>query len=165
MIRKIYGHFVFATLESWISKIMARRQGYESFRILGNNMSPTLKSGQLIRFLPLQDKKMVARGEVVVMRSSKFGKDLVPSRVVGIAGDKVELIDAGLYINSESVFEFYLNKDTAQTEYSLNYGPTVIPTGFVFVLGDCRDISKDSRYFGPFEMNEIAGKLILPAEV
>ena len=116
MIRKIYGHFVFPKLESWISKIMARRQGYESFRILGNNMSPTLKSGQLIRFLPLQDKKMVARGEVVVMRSSKFGKDLIPSRVVGIAGDKVELIDAGLYINSESVFEYYLNKDTAQTE-------------------------------------------------
>lgn len=88
MIRKIYGHFVFATLESWISKIMARRQGYESFRILGNNMSPTLKSGQLIRFLPLQDEKMVARGEVVVMRSSKFGKDLVPSRVVELQGTR-----------------------------------------------------------------------------
>jgi signal peptidase I len=162
MIVKIYNHLIFPGLEKFIYKIKARREGYGIFRVLGGNMAPTLKRGQLVRFLPLHEKKNIAGGEIVVIQSSKYGNDLVPLRIVAVAGDKIELVDSKLYVNCEFVFEYYLNEDFTSSEYSSSYGPSVVPPGFVFALGDCRDVSKDSRYFGPFETNEVVGKVILP---
>lgn len=82
------------------------------------------------------------RGDIVVFYSEEYGYDMV-KRVIGIEGDKITIKEGKVYINDEEENGFYINGQTLPnqvTEY-------IVPEGYVFVLGDNREESKDSRYF------------------
>jgi signal peptidase I len=71
-------------------------------------------------------------------------KDYV-KRVIGLPGDVVELHDGVLYLNGTAVDEPYLNPETDTS----SYGPVTVPDGMLFVLGDNRLHSGDSRFPPP----------------
>lgn len=77
-------------------------------------------------------------------------------RVVGLPGETVEARDGAVYVEGRRLFEPYLPDDVVQTDF----GVIVVPDGHVFVMGDHRDNSKDSREFGPVPVDSIVGRAI-----
>ncbi len=126
------------------------------------------------------------RGDVVVFISPHDGKRLV-KRVIGVAGDRVELRSNRLWLNGEPL-AYELATASARHEIAptmppawpvaverlpghahpamgkpdvnarRSFGPTEVPEGQVFVMGDSRDDSFDSRYFGTVERSRILGE-------
>jgi len=127
-----------------------------------------------------------ARGEIVVFYSPHDGRRLV-KRVIGLPGDTIELRGNQLVINAQPVSYDSLNEkaledvssaDRQRQQYARellderphavaaaplslarrDYGPTVVPEGHYFMMGDNRDESFDSRYFGPVPRRQIIGR-------
>jgi signal peptidase I len=101
--------------------------------------------------------KRVARVilEAVGIRTAS-ADDLI-KRVVAIAGDTVEIHDGKLFVNEAEVDEPYLLEEATMGDF----GPIVVPADSVFVMGDNRDVSYDSRRFGPIANENLVGEAVL----
>lgn len=110
---------------------------------------------------PLFDFGEPERGDVVVFRPLPPGQDKpYIKRAIGLPGDQVSIRDDGVYVNGVMIDEPYLegrttNCRTGKPEYCDEF---TVPEGTVFVLGDNRNNSEDSRYFGPVPEDRIIGK-------
>lgn len=82
-------------------------------------------------------------------------KHLWIKRVVGLPGDHLEFIMGRVYVNGELLAESYVKEKMA-----LEYEPLVVPDGNIFVLGDNRNHSSDSRQIGPVPLENIQGRVI-----
>ena len=107
----------------------------------------------------------VERGDIVVFRfPGDRSKDYI-KRVIGIAGDKIELRNKVLYLNDAEMDDPWgVNKGGLygeDTEKNVNFGPYVVPEFSVFVMGDNRDRSYDSRYWGPVPFKDIKGEALV----
>ena len=132
----------------------------------GDSMMPTLEDGD--RMIVNKIGYTIGnpdRFDIVVFHAPE-GKDYI-KRVIGLPGDHVEYIDDQLYINGEPIDEPYLDQYKVEiTEGNLtgdfklqdiNPSLDVIPEGHVFVMGDNRRFSKDSRHIGVVDIDEIIG--------
>lgn len=86
-----------------------------------------------------------------------FRTNRLIKRIIAVEGDKVDIHDGKVYINDELLDEPYVKGITPQMEMSY---PLIVPEGYVFVMGDNRENSLDSRSFGPVEINSIEGKAV-----
>ncbi|SCG82966.1 signal peptidase I [Proteiniborus sp. DW1] len=101
------------------------------------------------------------RGDVVIFNPPIEGREheLFIKRVIAVAGDYFEISDSTLYINGIAVYEEYINNNNSSNkEFKLLKGR--VPEGHVFLLGDNRDNSNDSRVFGFVPIKSIKGKAI-----
>lgn len=124
--------------------------------VIGNSMDPTLISGQ---------KKVMNRtaylfsepefGDVIVFKPADDLKVLYLKRVIGLPGDSVEIRNNDVYVNDVIIIEDYI-KESMDSEDFKRY---VLKEDEYFVLGDNRNNSRDSRYFGPVKKRHIMGKL------
>lgn len=154
----------------------------QAFQIPTGSMEPTLLVGDFLlvnkmayanptsglekAILPRKD---ISRHDIVVFKyPNELTKDFV-KRVVALEGEKVEIRDKQVYINDEPVEELYKyhsdNQVYTQNEYYQyddvirdNYAPVVVPPGHCFVMGDNRDNSADSRYWGFLPLTHIKGR-------
>jgi signal peptidase I len=105
------------------------------------------------------------RGDVVVfVYPQDEEKDFI-KRVVGVAGDTIEVRDKRLYVNGGAVPDAYAHfaegtegRTTAPRD---SFGPFAVPAGYIFVMGDNRDRSYDSRFWGPVSLDKVKGKAFL----
>jgi signal peptidase I len=74
-------------------------------------------------------------------------------RVIGLPGETVEIREGRVWVNGQALDEAYLAPVTQQ-----DYGPLTVPQGHVFVMGDNRNYSNDSRFFGPVPVSQIWGR-------
>lgn len=123
--------------------------------VKGTSMEPTLKDGTLVFYARVI--KDYQRGDVVSMRMPS-GEYYV-KRVVAVAGDEVDIRDGVLYLNGEALDEDYTMGETRSQGTLVSY-PYVVEEARVFVLGDNREDSKDSRTFGSVLIEQIKGKLL-----
>lgn len=101
------------------------------------------------------------RGDVVILHATK-DTDFI-KRVIGIGGDTIEFKNDELLINGNYVDETYLRENRQKAKFlgitlTNDYGPIKIPKGKVFVVGDNRNNSIDSRDIGMIDLNEIVGR-------
>lgn len=125
-------------------------------RVSGRSMQPTLHNNDYVLFLRTHKVK---RFDVVSLRErlvDRGNEKLIVKRVIGLPGDRITSIDGQLYVNNEKIAETYLNPQFTKMYNQMSYTITV-PKGRVFVLGDNRDISKDSRALGSFKESAIIG--------
>jgi signal peptidase I len=100
----------------------------------------------------------INRGDVVVFKRPPGVpdtgiKDLI-KRVIGLPGDTVEGHDGAVYINGKRLKESYLDEGTVTADFP----PEKVPEGDIFVMGDNRGNSEDSRVFGPIEDDLVVGR-------
>jgi signal peptidase I len=151
----------------------------QAFKIPSGSMLPTLQIGDHIlvnKFiygvrLPIIGTHLVPlsspqRGDVVVfVYPVDPSKDFI-KRVVGVGGDVVQIRDKRVYIN-DVVWDdphAYFSDGPAPGHGSSprdNYGPVTVPPGHLFVMGDNRDRSYDSRFWGFVDLREVEGKAFL----
>jgi signal peptidase I len=139
----------------------------QPYRIEGGSMENTLLPDQYLLIDKLTPHwAPYARGDIVVLHPPEdaFGGDATPfiKRVIGLAGDTIELKDGHVYVNGAAIDEPYLFAvgGTAQPTDARVGGQTrwLVPAGEVFVMGDHRQNSSDSRVFGPIEVNQVIGR-------
>jgi signal peptidase I len=125
------------------------------FTIHQVSMKPTLQEGDRILLnrvvYHFRDPKA---GDVIVFHSPVNVKEDLVKRIVAVAGEEVAVHDGALYVNGVAKSEPYL----LQQHFSGSYPATIIPDGYVFVMGDNRNNSGDSRLFGPIPTSSVIGE-------
>jgi signal peptidase I len=126
----------------------------QATRVYGSSMEPNLHTDQrLVVEKVSYHLHGPRRGDVVVIRMPERGPELLIKRVIGLAGETIEVRSGVVYIDGQPLDEPYLIRKTSGT-----YGPTTIPDGNVFVMGDNRGASNDSRIFGPVTLDRVVGR-------
>lgn len=122
--------------------------------VQGRSMDPCLNDNNLLLSERISiSKKRVSRGEIITFDASPAEKSIYIKRIIGIPGDKVKIDDGKVYINGKQLNEPYLKEGTV-TEGHVDI---VVPPEEVFVLGDNRGVSNDSRYIGCIKFSKIKG--------
>jgi signal peptidase I len=98
------------------------------------------------------------RGDIVVFESVNGGEEDLIKRVVGVPGDEIEVRSGTLLVNGEPQNEPYLNREIPDDSF---FGPSRLSEGEVFVMGDNRANSADSRVFGPLPVENIEGEAFM----
>ncbi|MDP8949211.1 MAG: signal peptidase I [Actinomycetota bacterium] len=131
----------------------------EAFYIPSESMIPTLRVGDRVlvnkfiyRFTEPQ------RGDIVVFESVEGGGEDLIKRVVGVPGDEISVRRGKLVVNDEPQREPYVNGRFPDRSFAAT---TTVPKGHVFVMGDNRANSRDSRFFGPVPKEKIEGEAFL----
>ena len=124
----------------------------------GANMEPAIKSGSSV-YVDNREyhASPIKRGDVVAYKSPP---DVLVMRVVALPGEVVELREGELHVNGTRIPEPYLDLERAEQECSRRLAPTQVPDDCVYVLGDFRDMSKDSRFEGPVKISNIVGRVV-----
>ena len=138
--------------------LVLRAALFQAFWIPSESMETTLLINDRVLVNKLSYKLHdVHRGDVVVFvrRDDEPGeyRDLI-KRVIGLPGDTVESHDNVVYVNGAKMVEPYLDPGITTS----NFGPVVVPEDQVFVMGDNRNESYDSRNFGTIEEDRIVGR-------
>jgi signal peptidase I len=133
-----------------------RTQFVNTVTVSSDSMAPTICSGAVLLVARLDDGTSVKSGEIVTFTSPEDGAQTI-KRVVGIAGQRVAIKDAELHIDGRIVDEPYVDHASIDGVYTAT---TVVPEGSVFVMGDHRETSIDSRVYGPIATSAVDGRLL-----
>jgi signal peptidase I len=134
---------------------------FQAFYIPSESMVPTLKTNDRVLVNKLSYKLHdIHRGDIVVFTKPPAEtsdiKDLV-KRVIGLPNETVEGRDGHIYINGKLLKEPYLPKGVTTS----TFGPESIPSNSIWVMGDNRTYSRDSRYFGPILKSSVVGRVFV----
>jgi len=126
----------------------------QATRVYGQSMEPNLHSDQRLVVEKLSYNFHEPRwGDIVILQVPQAGSGLLIKRVIGLAGEKVEIKGGKVYINDQPLEEPYLSN-----QFQRDMRATVVPPEHVFVLGDNRGFSNDSRSFGSVPLDNIVGR-------
>lgn len=157
----------------------------QNFKIEGSSMEPSLHSGQYIlvnklvyfhfdvnapmRLLPGNDElpeevvypfHIPERGDVIVFEYPNDPRKDYIKRVIGLPGETVEIRDGDVYVNSQMIDEPYLRGTTTSCSSgsACGQGPVVVPEDSIFVMGDNRANSSDSREWEALPLEHVIGQ-------
>jgi signal peptidase I len=102
--------------------------------------------------------KTVRRGDIIVFRFPKNPSESYIKRVIAVGGDLFEVRDGAVYLNSHQVAEPYAVHTGRSRSRHEHIGPIVVPPGCLFVMGDNRDNSSDSREWGFVPISNVIGE-------
>lgn len=127
-------------------------------QVVGPSMQPNYKSGDLLLLNKISYRFRNPRMFEVVVISNDETKYMI-KRIIGLPGDSIEYKDNKLYINGEVTNE-YFDTEGITNDFSLSeLEYDVIPDNYYFVMGDNRENSLDSRYYGLIKKDQILGKV------
>jgi signal peptidase I len=134
---------------------------FQAFYIPSDSMVPTLKKDDRVLVNKLSYKLHdVNRGDIVVFskppKEQSDINDLV-KRVVALPNEAVEAHDGHVYVDGRRLDEPYLPDDVVQADFARRK----VPSGYVWVMGDNRSNSEDSRVFGPIRESSIVGRVFV----
>ena len=180
--RQVFKEYAEAFTVSLIAALILRMLVIQAFRIPTGSMKDTLLVGDFLlvnKFVydngspPLDrlllPRRDIKRNDIIVFKyPNELSKDYV-KRVIGLPGEKFEVRDKQVYINGQPLREpFKVHSDTqvfAKNGYYNyedtirdNFGPVTIPPGHLFAMGDNRDQSSDSRYWGFVPLSYVKGR-------
>ncbi len=131
---------------------------YQPVKVEGTSMMPGLEDQERIFINKFVYRlEPIERGDIVVFRYPRDPSKSYIKRVVGMPGDHVLIEDGQLFVNGVRVAEPYVPARYADSRSSPE---VVVPSGAYFVLGDHRNMSNDSRDFGPVDEAYIYGKAV-----
>ncbi len=173
-----------AVVVAFLIALVIRTFVIQAFKIPSGSMIPTLLVGDHIlvnKFLlgtpvdipftnitlfRMPGFRKAQRGDIIVFKYPEDPKRDFIKRVIGVGGDVVMEKDKVVYVNGRRLVEPYtqhVDEDIKPGQFDRrdNFGPVVVPMGAVFVMGDNRDQSYDSRFWGFVPDSEIKGKAVI----
>lgn len=176
--KRLLWEYVEAIVTALILALIIRTYIVQAFKIPSGSMIPTLLIGDHIlvnKFLfgteiPFTDKKILIlrkpeKGDIIVFKYPENPKKDFIKRVVASEGDVIEERNKVVYVNGQVVLEPYIQHFDQSIRFGAdprdNFGPLIVPKDKVFVMGDNRDQSYDSRYWGFVDINQIRGKALI----
>lgn len=124
--------------------------------VKGDSMEPTLHNNEIVLYTRINLD--YERGDIVSVRIPS-GEYYV-KRIIAVAGDTIEIKNGSVYVNDELLEEPYVHDKTLEGDRNVKY-PLVVKEGQVFIMGDNREVSMDSRSFGVVGERQIKGKIRL----
>jgi signal peptidase I len=156
-VRKSAGEFLRTVVVAFVLAQLIMVSVAQAFQVEQYSMEPTLLPHDRVLVDKLSYRlRGPRRGDVIVLRYPLNPERNYIKRIVALPGDTVEIRAGRLYVNGTPVDEPYLN-GTPQG----SFGPVTVPAGAVFVLGDNRNNSEDSRSFGPLKTEFVVGQALL----
>ncbi|OQA45775.1 MAG: Signal peptidase IB [Chloroflexi bacterium ADurb.Bin325] len=129
----------------------------QATRVYGQSMEPSLHTNERLVIEKLSYRfHGPRRGDVVVLHDPGGSPELLIKRVVGLPGERVTVADGRVFIDGAPLDEPYLDQDTLGRGRSW-----IVPPLHIFVMGDNRSASRDSRSFGPVPMDQIVGRALV----
>jgi signal peptidase I len=125
--------------------------------LLVNKFVYGINSGVWSKILPTKEPK---RGDVIVFKYPNDTEIAYVKRLIGMPGDKVEMIGRTVYINGQALKENYTQYIDPESIYR-HYGPYHVPAGQYFAMGDNRDNSQDSRFWKYVPRDYLLGKALV----
>jgi len=156
-VRRIVRESVETILIAVVLALLIRGFVVESFQVQGYSLEPTLHDAERVlvnkfvyRFREPQ------RGDIIVFRCPNDPSRDFIKRVIALGGESVEIVDGAVFVNGRRLQEDYIvhrgNSD---------FSRAAVPYGHLFVLGDNRTNSEDSRYFGFVPVASVKGKAMV----
>lgn len=176
--RSFWRELPFLILIALVIAVVIKTFVIQAFWIPSSSMENTLEINDRVLVNKLAyDFGDIARGDVIVFddpRGVQERESVVQSvlrnlaesiglstpksefikRVIGLPGDTIEIRDGTVHVNGEPLVEGYLHPRTNMPDF----GPEEVPAGQYFVMGDNRNSSQDSRFFGPIDGDAVVGK-------
>ncbi len=153
MLRDVMGTIVPAIIIALLIHVFLA----QATRVYGQSMEPNLHTNERLVIEKLSYRfHGPRRGDVVVIHDPGGSPELLIKRVVGLPGERVTVADGRVFIDGVPLDEPYLDQDTLGGGRSW-----VVPPLTVFVMGDNRSASRDSRTFGPVSLDQIIGRALV----
>ncbi len=177
--KRLLREYAEAIVTALILALVIRAYVIQAFKIPSGSMLSTLLIGDHIlvnKFIygtkiPFSNRRVIVfkkpeRGDIIVFKYPENPEKDFIKRVVAIGGDVIEERNKTVYVNGKAGKELYAqhsdnNIRPGGSDPRDNFGPITVPKGKVFVMGDNRDQSYDSRYWGFVDLNEIKGKALI----
>jgi len=173
-----------AVVIAFMIALVIRTFVIQAFKIPSGSMIPTLQIGDHIlvnKFLlgtpvdipftninlfDMPGLRKPDKGDIIVFKYPQDPQRDFIKRVIGVEGDIVEAKDKGIFVNGRRLVEPYIqhvDSDIKPREVDRrdNFGPLLVPKESVFVMGDNRDQSYDSRFWGFVDVHQIKGKAVI----
>ncbi|MDI6889817.1 MAG: signal peptidase I [Thermodesulfovibrionales bacterium] len=177
--KRLIREYAEAILTALLLALVIRAYVIQAFKIPSGSMIPTLLIGDHIlvnKFIygtkiPFSDRRFLVfkrpeRGDIIVFKYPENPKKDFIKRVIATEGDILESRDKTVYVNRKAVIEPYAHhSDSYIIPKGINprdnFGPITVPEDKVFVMGDNRDQSHDSRYWGFVDIKDIKGEALI----
>ena len=177
--KKLFWEYLEAIVTALILALIIRAYVVQAFKIPSGSMIPTLLVGDHIlvnKFIygtkiPFTDKRILifrkpSRGDIIVFKYPEDPRKDFIKRVVATGGDTVEEKNKVVYVNGVMLREPYAHHydnglRPGGNDPRDNFGPVTVPENKIFVMGDNRDQSYDSRYWGFVDLKEVLGKALI----
>jgi signal peptidase I len=145
----------------WIEPAMVPTASMEKTVLIGDHyLLFKLPYGPRVPFISARLPRWghVSRGEIVAFTSPINSEEVLVKRIVGVGGDSIEIRNAAVYVNDKKVHEPYAVFTSSSAAAVENMPKQTVPGGKLFMLGDNRDNSQDSRFWGPVPATNVVGK-------
>ena len=144
---------------------LLRTFAIEPFVVPTGSMESTIEVGDciLVQKITLETGSDLKPGDIVVFKNPKpeNGVDILVKRVIATSGQTVNLKDGKVYVDGKRLDESYAIGESEPLDAHLSSAPDsypyTVPDGCIWVMGDNRENSADSRYFGPVEEDSVIG--------
>ncbi len=159
----VYAFFIVLSLGLTLlvpAKIWMTVLGVAPFRFMTDSMMPTIQQGDFLMSDPHAYKNLSPQqGDLVVFDYPKEPAKRFLMRVIAVGGETVEIKDRQVHVNGEPLQQSYTSQaDMPPDNQRDNFGPLKIAAGHCFVLGDNRDNSNDSRFWGALPLASVKGQ-------
>lgn len=162
-IKRILFIFIFIILACTLSLTIYLNTCCQTIVIDGTSMKDTLHEGQLGVYI--KNNKKLKRNDIIVFLHEKddYSNANFIKRIIALPGEHIQIMESGdIKVNNQLISQDYLtdfNKANTYKVTALSYVDVTLKENEYYVLGDNRDVSYDSRYFGPINKEQIEGKL------
>lgn len=158
--KNIAKEYLFTILLAVAFAFVFRATVAQSYEIPSASMMNTLHVGDHLTVEKISKRfRSPERGEIIVFQSPVDPEITMIKRVIALPGETIEMMGNRVYIDGELLIEPYaIHEGVARISHS---EPYTVPEGHLFMMGDNRNNSADSRYWGPLDMKLVDGKAII----
>ncbi|MCV9887114.1 signal peptidase I [Metabacillus halosaccharovorans] len=149
-----------------LTAIFIKNLVFVEYKVEGVSMQPTYEEGRLLSINKLGFIFSSLKRFDVILFHPPNSEEIYIKRIIGLPGDEIHYEDDQLYVNGNAVNEPFLTSSDDQIDIMKKTGSftleeitnkTRIPEGYIFVIGDNRIQSRDSRHFGLVNIDDIIG--------